>query len=113
MVGVDRHELAARTSIELHRAVAERLRARPELVEVARRRVEGWRERGGVHREYAEQWGELLDRPLAELCAYLVDDSEQARDLRQVSPFAGVLDARTRWEIWRRARPSVRSIDDA
>jgi hypothetical protein len=36
------------------------------------------------------------------LCAALVDRSEEARGLRQVSPFAGVIDPRTRWAIHRR-----------
>jgi len=34
----------------------------------------------------------------------IVGDSKSARQLRQTSPFAGALDPRTRWAIWRRAR---------
>jgi hypothetical protein len=37
-----RHGVAEDTSLQLHRAVAERLRAEPPLVERARRRVEDW-----------------------------------------------------------------------
>lgn len=41
------HRLAERRSLELHRAVATRLRARPELLQVARRRVSSWLTQGG------------------------------------------------------------------
>jgi hypothetical protein len=34
----------------------------------------------------------------------LVDPGESARALRQCSPFAGVVDSRTRWSIWRAVR---------
>ena len=37
-----RHAVAEETSLALHRAVAERLRADPSQVERARRRVEAW-----------------------------------------------------------------------
>ena len=70
----------------------------PSLVEAARARVNAWRE---VHSRYVLAWRQILTRPPAEIAALLVEDSERMTMLRQVSPFAGVLDARTRWEIWR------------
>jgi hypothetical protein len=95
------HELAERRSIRLHAAVAERLLARPVLLEDARARVAAWRTDATVARMYAEEWADLLDRPLEELAARLVEPSERMHDLRQVSPFAGILDARTRWRVLR------------
>ena len=50
-------------------------------------------------RPYAEAWSELLDGPLDDLVRALLERSERMHDLRQVSPFAGVLDARTRWRL--------------
>lgn len=85
-------------------ALAERLLADPTLVDRARLRVVNWLQSGSVHRRYAEAWRMLLDRPLPELVAALPEISEQMHDLRQVSPFAGVLDARTRWRIHRAVR---------
>ena len=99
-----RHGLAERASLELHRAVAARLRADPAQVERARRRVETWLRDGSVARAYAEAWSEALTGPLPELIRLLEDPRERACQLRQTSPFAGVLDARTRWAIWRQAR---------
>jgi len=99
-----RHAVAEETSLQLHRAVAERLRAEPSLVERARRRVEDWLREETVARPYAEAWREILSRPAGEVARFLEDPGERARQLRQTSPFAGFLDARTRWAVWRRAR---------
>jgi hypothetical protein len=99
-----RHAVAEDTSLELHRAVAHRLRADPSLIEQARRRVDGWLRDGTVARPYAEAWREVLAGSAEETAAFLEDPGERARSLRQTSPFAGVLDARTRWAVWRRAR---------
>lgn len=85
----------------MHGAIAERMRADPTIGERAKARVEGWLESGEVHAVYAQAWAQLLSRSLDEICAALVDPSEKARALRQCSPFAFVLDARTRWKIWR------------
>ncbi|MEK6608113.1 MAG: hypothetical protein AABZ30_10665 [Myxococcota bacterium] len=98
------HPIAEQRSIELHRAVAERLRREPALIARAGERVRGWRETGAVAAMYADAWTRLLALPLDELCAFLVDSSERARALRQVTPFAGVVDPRTRWRIWRDVR---------
>jgi hypothetical protein len=95
------HELAEARSLAIHRLVAERLREDPGLVEPARVRVAAWLADGSVHRAYAEAWRGLLSGPLARLLEVLVDPGEGARALRQCSPFAGVIDPRTRWRIWR------------
>lgn len=50
---------------------------------------------------WTREWLEVLDRPHQEIAAVLTDPGEHSRQLRQTSPFAGVLDAKTRWEIWR------------
>lgn len=106
---MDGHQLAEETSIRLHAEVARRLRDDPSLIERARERVRGWLETGDVAREYAVAWRDALDGSLDELCALLVDDGERARALRQVSPFAGALDPRERWRIWRAVRAEKRA----
>jgi hypothetical protein len=98
------HAVAEDRSLELHRAVAERLRSNPALVERARDRVARWLRDGTVARPYAEAWQAVLGRPLEELTVFLVDPGEQACRLRQTSPFAGVLAPRERWDILRRMR---------
>lgn len=95
------HRLVAERSRALHVAVGERLQADPRLVEAARVRVRGWLETGAVAPSYAQAWDSLLARPLDDLVRALAEDSERMHDLRQVSPFAGVLDPRIRWRIHR------------
>jgi hypothetical protein len=99
-----RHAAAEDVSLELHRAVAERLLEDPALVERARERVAGWLRDGSVARPYAEAWRDILVGPVEAIARFLTDPGENARQMRQTSPFAGVLDPRTRWSIWRRAR---------
>jgi len=55
-------------------------------------------------RPYAEAWEAMLSRPLQELTEFLVDPGERARQMRQTSPFTGVLAPRERWVILRRLR---------
>lgn len=101
---VNQHELAEERSLAIHGLIADRLRKDPSLAEVARGRVAAWLTDGSVHRAYAEAWGELLSGPLPRLLEVLVDPGEGARALRQCSPFAGIVDPRTRWRIWREVR---------
>lgn len=92
-------------SLRLHEAVATRLAADPALVERARVRVASWLEDGAVARPYALAWQALLARPVPRLLEALRERSAEMHDLRQVSPFAGVLDARTRWRLRREITP--------
>ena len=98
------HELAEERSLAIHHVVANRLREDPRLIEAARARVDRWLADGSVHPVYAAAWRELLSGPSERLLETLIDPSERARALRQCSPFAGVVDPRTRWKIWREVR---------
>jgi hypothetical protein len=51
----------------------------------------------GAATEYLDAWQRLLDGPLEPILATLTSLTHEARDLRNVSPFAGVVpDARRR-----------------
>lgn len=106
-MAIDPHRLAELRSLAAHRVIAERLRARPELLERARERVEEWLREA---RPYARAWRELLDREVEEIAAAITADSERARALRQSTPFAGALDPRERWQLWARVR---RELEDS
>ena len=97
------HRQAELRSLALHAHVAAELD--PSMVQRARARVEAWSSDGRLHPIYAERWRTWLALPLDELRAALVEDSERAHDLRQTSPFAGEIPARTRWEILRSLEP--------
>ncbi|CAN5920709.1 hypothetical protein BH11MYX3_BH11MYX3_40970 [soil metagenome] len=100
---MDGHRTAERRSLAYHRAIALRLTEDAGLIERARARVRSWRQ-PEIHVRWIEAWSALLDRPIADVCRMLVDDSEQMTALRQMTPFAGILDARARWSVWRTVR---------
>lgn len=84
----------------LHAAVADKMREDPAVLERARERVVRWLRDGAAH-PYAAAWSRALALPVDDLRAFLTDDGEEARTLRQASPFAGALDPRERWAILR------------
>src|SRR5262245_58789613 len=93
--------LAEERSLALHRLVAERVRERPELVDEARARLRRWRAAGVVAARYADAWERLLALTVDELCRVLAVPGEPMATLRSMTPFAGVVDPRTRWRVWR------------
>ena len=97
-------QVAEERSIAYHREIASLLPTRPDLLETARARVRQWLASGEVASVYAQAWLHVLDRSIDEIRDALTDPTQEARDLRQVSPFAGALDPRTRWRIHRAVR---------
>jgi hypothetical protein len=83
------HDRAQARSLAYHRALAQRLRK--PMVDEARHVLFRWREQGRIDQRYADRWERLLDRPVPEIRRALVDESQDANDLRQNSPFAGQL----------------------
>lgn len=94
-------------SLEYHRAVADLLRERPELLDVARERVQRWREGGQLHPRYADAWDRVLAQPFDEILEFLAAETDEAVTLRHVSPFAAFLDYRERLRIWREAKAQL------
>lgn len=94
------HERLERRSLALHRAIAVKLRREPELLAIARDNLDGWTAKGGRSQAYWDIWRGILSRPFDELLAAIEEDSPQMTELRQSSPFAGVLDPRERWHIY-------------
>ncbi len=96
-LAADGHLTAERRALAYHSAVAERLDR--TMVDDARERVDRLRAEGHLDPRYAERWRALLARPAAEIGRALVADTEEGRDLRQNSPFAGVLNEQERRRI--------------
>jgi hypothetical protein len=101
---MDAHRLGEERSLSYHQAIAERLERQPEVLDLARRRVEGWLRADGDSPFYARKWAEILDQEIPLIAAFLVERSELATELRQSSPFAGALQPRERWRLWRETR---------
>jgi transcriptional regulator with XRE-family HTH domain len=90
-----------RRSLALHRAIAERLVADPAGT-VARARATLKRMvRVAPTSQTLREWRVLLDRPVAALVDLVTDPSPWARELRHVTPFAGLLTAAERAAVYR------------
>lgn len=85
----DPHARAQARSLAYHRAVARGLRK--AMVEEARHVLFRWRDEGKIDTHYAEQWEYVLTQPIAEIRKAIVEESQEADDLRQNSPLAGLL----------------------
>ena len=111
-MGLNLHRLAEERSLALHRLVAERARVDPQILCKARQRVSEWLVTGAVARTRAESWARLLALPNDEIFARIDVSSEAARALRKSTPFAGVIDPRTRWRVWREVRARIEQEHD-
>jgi hypothetical protein len=92
------HEWIDQRSLALHEAVAAKLEADAQLVEIARANLQRWL---STSRNPALlEWRRLLDTlPQPELLSLLRSRGDDAARLRQSSPFAGLLTPRERQAI--------------
>ena len=91
------HRQAELQSLAYHRLVADRLT--PELVAEAVRNIERWESAEQLDPRWASEWHRLLERPFPEIQRALRSDSKRARELRQTSPFVGVVTEQERRRI--------------
>lgn len=61
------------------------------MVDEAWYRVYKWRELGRLDPRYADEWQAILERPLDEVRRAIAEQGPRGNDLRQNSPFAGML----------------------
>jgi len=91
-----------RRSLWVHEAIAKRLEAEPvETLARARAVLDLMRSRHPHAHSLFREWAALLERPIPDLVEFLVDPSPRARELRHVTPFAGVLSASERADVYR------------
>ncbi|MFV1971581.1 MAG: hypothetical protein ACC683_11345, partial [Acidimicrobiia bacterium] len=89
--------------------IAQRLRHEPDTVlGVARRNLHAMSEAHPDAHELIDEWYNILERPVTSIVEAMVDPSMHARDLRQVTPFAGVLSPTERAEAYTRFAASER-----
>ncbi len=87
-----------RRSLWLAHAIAGELVARPDFViERARHNLRAVQVKGA--RAWNEEWQRLLDGPIEPILSALTSTSLRSRELRQNSPFAGVLTDERRNEV--------------
>ena len=92
------HDWIDRRSLALHKAVAAKLEAQPQLLDVPRLDLQRWLRTSSA--TALLEWARLLDTtPLPDLLALLRSPDDDAARLRQSSPFAGLLTPEERQAI--------------
>ena len=94
------HDRLENRSLALHRAIAAKLREHPELLRIADENLERWQKMGSRSQPYWDIWRSILALPLEEMLTVIVQDSPRMAELRQSSPFAGVLEPKERWHVY-------------
>ena len=94
-----------RRSLALHSRIAERLQKSPETVlSQARANLERMRRVHPGARPLLDEWAAILAGPLEAVVSTLTDPGLRFREVRQVTPFAGVLEPLERSDVYRRFR---------
>jgi hypothetical protein len=88
------HQRIDARSLAMHRAIAGKVRANPQLVEVARDNIRRWSTTGAASPTDYKDWLDLL-----------VDEGEWMTATRQIGPFAGILTPQERWAIYAQFAP--------
>jgi transcriptional regulator with XRE-family HTH domain len=99
-----------RLSLELHRRVAARLQEDPgRVLGMARKNLERLLESSVAEHgmPYLMRWNEILRMPVESICEILVSTDQPVRDLRSISPFAGVLSNAERLEVLEQYGPAA------
>lgn len=100
MPPLDLRVLQAR-SLALHVQVARKIEHNPALLEIAHRNLARWRERSsGATGAAIREWRQVLRQPWPAIASLLTEQSEAAVQLRQTTPFVGVLSRRERTRLY-------------
>jgi hypothetical protein len=99
-------------SIALHRAIADRIRTNPKLMEKAEENLQNYidqfaQDNRTVPKSLSEWQDILTNRSREAVLEFLVSTGETAGRLRQSSPFAGILTPKERWKIYEAYRPGA------
>jgi hypothetical protein len=99
-------------SIALHKAVADRIQADPRLLKIAIKNLKNYLRKYKSDNQNPPdciiEWDAIFEKKsLDEILKFLVSDDEKAKQLRQSSPFAGILTPQERWQIYEAYRPGA------
>lgn len=96
-----------RRSLFLHQAIAAKLPANPTgVLRRARANLRTMRAAQPGVGPLLDEWRRVLDRSVEEIVEAMLDPGVRARDLRQVTPFAGVLTTTERTAVYEKFRRS-------
>lgn len=91
-----------RRSLALHESIAQKLLEDPHAaIRQARRTLDLMMKTHPHAAPLLTEWDRILRLPVPEIVNILLDPRPRGRELRQVTPFAGVLSARERAQVYR------------
>jgi len=94
-----------RRSLALHERIAIRLLERPEsTMERARANLSHMARRHPHAQGLLNEWGAILEQPIDIIAELMTDPSPRFRELRHITPFAGVLNQKERAEVYKEWR---------
>ncbi|MDQ3756334.1 MAG: helix-turn-helix transcriptional regulator [Actinomycetota bacterium] len=94
-----------RRSLFLHVAISRRIVADPEVALMrARRNLRTMANANPGAAPLLREWRRIIDNGIDRVLYVLADPGEHARELRQVTPFAGILSAADRQQVYRAFR---------
>ena len=95
------HRILDARSLAMHCKIAQKITRDPELLNKAKANLERWSaQSNGPQPQYLREWQQILERPWPEIAELITSMSEDATRLRSSSPFAGVLTAIERDQIY-------------
>lgn len=99
------HEHIDRVSLAMDKAIAKKIRADADVVNIARRNLARWRQNGNGQLSPAHREWEKILRFLepGELADFICSQTPKADRLRQSSPFPGVLSPEEVADLWKNA----------
>lgn len=91
----------------LHTAISHELRARQrEVIETAMHNIARMRSLSPHASSLLDEWERILEGTTDQIVARMLDPSEHGRNLRQVTPFSGVLSPAQRAAVYSSFRSS-------
>jgi len=95
------HRILDARSLAMHCKITQKILRDPDLLDKARENLERWSAKSAdLLPQYLHEWQEILKRPWPEIAEIITSMSEDATRLRSSSPFAGILTAEERDQIY-------------
>lgn len=95
------HRILDARSLAMHCKIVQKITRDPELLDKAKANLKRWSAKSEEPRpQYLREWQEILERPWPEIAERITSMSEDATRLRSSSPFAGILTADERNQIY-------------
>ena len=99
-----------RRSLALHQSIARKLAQDPEaILRRAKKTLDLMMKTHPRAAPFLNEWEQILRRPVSEIADSLLDPKPKGRELRQVTPFAGVLSAKERAHAYKQFAVSERA----